>query len=1724
MQQKITHSEAVSHPGRQPAPLLKFFTRVCLCIFLMSFVPLMAGATHFRFGSITATRLSETLTTATYRLNVSLSWRLGTAPSAIPFTISGGNSGSVSVPMTTVTDPSGIYDNSTGSLVVTFNKTTTLTRIEFTGFNKLTTIANNANTNWDVYTLINTGAPGSTPVSTLPAIINMPVGQAAATYNVPASDPDPGSTLTFGTPPFTGALAAEGEPTGFAINSSNGQITFNTTSATIGQQYNALITVTDNDGNMILLDFLINIVSPSAPPQFDYAVTPPNGTIYNILVGQNIAFPIQATNPGSGTTVDLSVSGLPSYITTSNFTPAFPATGNPSRTNFNWTPAAPQLGSTVILNFIATNNLGIQTSSSVQVNVVAEPAPLYTASTPADGSIRSVLAGVPVNDTITAMSSIGSNVSVAYASVPSGGTTTPSVPTTGSNPGQTIFNWIPPSSAFGVHHLSFESIISAYPTIFSTLHYDLIVDDLPVFASVPDTTVQACAVYSYSVVANDANIPYGDTVEITAESTLPSWLTLTLTGNGTAVLSGTPTSADAGTYSITLGAEDLYHHNYSPIEQTFNIVVTANNISGLAEVCVGSQITVSNGVMGGTWSSSNTNAAIDATTGVVTGIAAGTANITYSVGTGCTATTNVTVNGLPAVSSISGATSVCMGTTTTLANTTSGGLWSSSDPSVATIDFSTGDYTGVAAGTSAISYTVTNAQGCINAASTVISVDPVYAVIASAGANGNISPSGTSNVCLGNNQVYTITPDAGYHVDDVLVDGGSAGSVTTYIFTAVNAAHSIHATFAADCVPPVVTCAGDVTVNSDPSACGAIVTYAPATATGTAPSVTYSQASGTSFPVGTTMVIATANNGCGTHTCSFYVNVIDNEAPSVTAPGTVTVNADAGQCSALSVALGMPVVGDNCGIASVSNNAAPPFAVGTTIVTWTVTDIHGNVTTASQSVTVTDNQVPTITAPAPVAVNNDAGACSAASVSLGTPLAGDNCGIATITNNALPPFVVGTSTVVWTVTDVNGLSSTATQTVTVTDNEAPVITAPADKEISGYCSPVSVSLGTPVTHDNCGVALVSNDAPALFPVGTTIVTWTVTDIHGNAATATQRVTITGSISLSATVNNVTCNGAADGSISTSITGGTSPYSYVWSNGATTPSVSGLVPGTYTVTVNDAHDCGAGGIYTITQPSALSLAGGVATNIKCFGAADGSIVTNVAGGTPGYSYTWSTGATTANLTGLTPGTYSVTVTDAHSCRINSTYSITQPSTALTLTATKTNANCYGGTGTITTVVSGGVAPYSYLWSNGATTANITAVAGTYSVTVTDANGCVRNGAYTITQPSEPFVFDAEIDNVSCNGGSNGHIDADVDGGSWPYFYSWKTGGKGIALGDDLFFVPAGTYTVSVTDAKGCTITSTFTITEPPAISVSAVVTNASCYNSCDGNINTTVTGGTPPYNYLWSNGSRRADPTGLCAGSYVLTVWDANGCSKTVSYTVTQPGPVTGTVSVSPVYPVTGGAPYTIYLVYGVQSETLTATPTSGTPSYTYSWSSGLGSSPTAVVSPTVTTTYTVTITDANGCKGKVTQTINVEEIRCNGDGKGKDHDTPHKCIYMCHNGHTVMVDSSDVAMYLSMGYSLDRCHGHRSSAPVSSEQVNEVASVKVYPNPADDVVNIEIPVSEKDAVIQLTDIAGRVLDTRIISDNDGSAIQLPVGNSAPGIYFIRVRTANGSSVEKIMKK
>ena len=569
----------------------------------------------------------------------------------------------------------------------------------------------------------------------------------------------------------------------------------------------------------------------------------------------------------------------------------------------------------------------------------------------------------------------------------------------------------------------------------------------------------------------------------------------------------------------------------------------------------------------------------------------------------------------------------------------------------------------------------------------------------------------------------------------------------------------------------------------------------------------------------------------------------------------------------------------------------------------------------------------------------------------------------------------GTYTV--TITDDNDCTKTLTKTV----NQPPSalnLSVDVEDATCGYSNgdvDLHVSGGTPGYSYDWSNGATTQD---LNNVSAGTYTVTVTDNNNCTKTITATVDNVGGPMLSATVSNVTCNGYADGSIDLTVSNGTPPYSYNWSNGATTQDITGLSGGTYTVTVTDDNDCTAVISKTVNEPPALSLSATV-SHVTCNGYSDGSINLSVSGGTPGYTYLWSNGATTMDLNNVSAGTYTVTVTDANNCTKSLSKTINQPP-ALNLSATAENTTCQNGSdGSIDLTVSGGTPGYTYLWSNGATTQDINGLsAGTYTVTVTDANNCTSSISKTVNQPAGLNLSTTAM-NVSCHGGNDGTIDLTVMGGTPGYTYDWSNG----SASEDLFNLTAGTYTVTVTDINGCTAVTSQVVTEPPAIVVTASVDDVTCFGYSDGAITLTVSGGTPGYTYFWSNGETTKDVSGLTAGTYSVTVSDANNCTKVVTKTVNQPPALNLSATVNNV------------TCNGYSNGSINLTVMGGTPGYTYLWSNG---ATTMDLNNVSAGTYTVTVTDANDCTKTLSKTINeppainlsatVNDVTCNGYSDG----------------------------------------------------------------------------------------------------------------------------------------
>ncbi len=349
---------------------------------------------------------------------------------------------------------------------------------------------------------------------------------------------------------------------------------------------------------------------------------------------------------------------------------------------------------------------------------------------------------------------------------------------------------------------------------------------------------------------------------------------------------------------------------------------------------------------------------------------------------------------------------------------------------------------------------------------------------------------------------------------------------------------------------------------------------------------------------------------------------------------------------------------------------------------------------------------------------------------------------------------------------------------------------------------------------------------------------------------------------------------ANGSASVIASGGSGGYSYLWSNGATTATITGLLGGTYSVVISDSNGCTTSCSVVVGTTNAPScLINGV--NATC-GLPNGSASVSVSGGSGSYTYLWSTGANTSSVNGLIAGAYSVVVTDANGCTTSCHVNIAQTGNPV-CSITGTDTYCAAATVTAT----GGSGVYSYSWSNGGTTPTITNLSGgNYTVTVVDANGCSTTCSILINS-SSTVVCSASGTDATC-GDPNGTVSVTASGGVGPYTYLWSSGWKTQQVAG----LVGGTYTVTVTDSQGCTSVCSTTINSIGGPTCVATSTPSNCYNN-DGTATAAANGGSGLYSYLWSTGSTLMTIDNLAPGNYTVTVTDGKGCQVVCNVNVIQ---------------------------------------------------------------------------------------------------------------------------------------------------------------------------------------------------------------------------------------------
>ncbi|MCW5907578.1 MAG: gliding motility-associated C-terminal domain-containing protein [Chitinophagales bacterium] len=641
------------------------------------------------------------------------------------------------------------------------------------------------------------------------------------------------------------------------------------------------------------------------------------------------------------------------------------------------------------------------------------------------------------------------------------------------------------------------------------------------------------------------------------------------------------------------------------------------------------------------------------------------------------------------------------------------------------------------------------------------------------------------------------------------------------------------------------------------------------------------------------------------------------------------------------------------------NNLPPATYSGT------LTDANG--CTASVSETITQPQ------PQSVTVNSTNNTCNGGNN--GTASANFINATGSVTYNwsngqsgaNITGLVANTYTV--TATDQNQCSLTGS--ATVTEPAAPVmtvnITDAACFGANGSATANPTGGTTPYTFTwSAGGATTQT---ASLPAGSYTVT--ATDASSCNQTAAFSINEPGDMTIQETHTDLDCFGDADGDIQLTVTGGTGPnYTYVWSPNVSTTNLAGLLTaGTYNITVTDQANCNKTISVTLVEPAQPVTLNVQSNNISCYGVSDGAITINASGGTPGYTYTWNPNITATNsASGLGPGTYDITVTDSKNCSVMPSVTISQPNQPLTVTPSHTDLTCFqSNDGTVDATVNGGTFPYFYTWSpniGSGNTANGLA-AGSYALTVTDNNGCTNTASYVLVQPTQVTVSENHI-NVLCFGDATGSATVNANGGTPGYTYVWSPSVSTTNMASNL---TAGGYNVTVTDANNCTALQMVTVTQPPLLTIQATPSAALCNGDATGSITASAAGGVTAYTFSATDGTNNFNSASglfaaLPAGTYTVSVTDNNQCVSSTTAVVTEPAALSNTVNV------------TNASCYHYTNGVVAVSTTGGVPAFTYLFSTGSANS-SGVFGGLGAGTYVVTVTDANGCS--VTETATVTE-------------------------------------------------------------------------------------------------------------------------------------------------
>jgi SprB repeat len=624
---------------------------------------------------------------------------------------------------------------------------------------------------------------------------------------------------------------------------------------------------------------------------------------------------------------------------------------------------------------------------------------------------------------------------------------------------------------------------------------------------------------------------------------------------------------------------------------------------------------------------------------------------------------------------------------------------------------------------------------------------------------------------------------------------------------------------------------------------------------------------------------------------------------------------------------------------------------------------------------------------------------------------------------------------------------------------------------------------------------------------------TVIDASGNTLTLNETLTAPQPVAITESLINPSCNGSANGSIALTASGGSGAYFYTWSNGSTLQNLSNLSGGAYSVTVTDSQGCSAQKSFTLTNSTSITVA--VLFSHPSCGQANGTIDITPTGGTAPYSYLWSNGVTTQDLQNFGAGTYSVKITDAAGCYVNQMYALRNIST-LTLSFSVTPTQCVdNASGAIDLIVRGGTAPYTYLWQNGATTEDLTGLTeGTYKVTVSDAGGC--SASISIRVFKKTFLVSSEVIEISCANDLGSITITPVDGVA-PYTYTWSNG----ATGNSISGLTGGVYTVTITDGSGCSITRTFVLASPTAISATSAVSNSQCGSEGAYSIDLSVSGGSFPYTYLWFTGAATEDVMSLNSGTYSVQIADANGCTITKDVVVSTVSIGWSCLINQPAAQATCGA-----------AGNVLATSITDAVGYLWSvsssdgrWAITAGSISASIIytagSAGSNATFTLAITK-DGCTQTCSYTTAVNGCVLKDNTGGGDPSVDDPCA-------TPSSTTTAGTTTTSAATPPDTSKDSDKDTDTDEDDVEKhQLHVKAYPNPFDEKLNFEWTAPDNDHVrIELFDALGRrltVLYDGEVSAKQTYAVDWNTSNMHDHLCFYRYTSTKEVMHGKLLKR